>query len=299
MSLSNGGHLTHGHQMSFSGKEYKIISYEVTPEGEIDYEEMRNLALKHKPKMIIAGASAYPRIIDWKKFRDVADEIGAILFVDMAHIAGLVAAGDHPNPVDYAHVVTTTTHKTLGGPRGGAILTNSEEIINKINKIIFPGIQGGPLMHVIAGKAAAFGEALKPEWKERQHQTIRNAKAMCDEFKKLGFHVVGGKTENHLMLVDVKKSCGLTGKAAEKILDSVHITCNKNAIPNDTEKAFVTSGLRIGTPAITTRGFNEEDSRKVAQFIVTALKNKDNADILNKVKQDVITLLKKYPLYGE
>lgn len=298
MSLDQGGHLTHGHKMSFSGQEYKIISYEVNPStGEIDYEKMRKLALEHKPKMIIAGASAYPRIIDFKKFRDVADEIGAFLFVDMAHIAGLVAAGVHPNPMDYAHVVTTTTHKTLGGPRGGAILTNDEELINKINKIVFPGIQGGPLMHVVAAKAAAFGEALKPEFKERQIQTVKNAKAMCDEFIKLGFTVVGNKTENHLMLVDVKKSLGLTGKAAEKILDSVHITCNKNAIPNDTEKAFVTSGLRIGTPAITTRGFKEEETRKVAQFIDRALRNHDKPEVLEQVKKDVLELLKKFPLY--
>lgn len=298
MSLDQGGHLTHGHNMSFSGHDYKIVSYCVNPEtGAIDYDEMRKIALENKPKMIIAGASAYPQIIDFKKFREVADEVGAYLMVDMAHIAGLVAAGAHPNPMEYAHVVTTTTHKTLAGPRGGAILTNDEEIIKKINKIVFPGIQGGPLMHVIAGKAAAFGEALKPEFKQRQFQTVKNAKAMCDEFLKLGYSIVGGKTENHLMLVDVKKSCALTGKAAEKILDSVNITCNKNSIPNDTEKPFVTSGLRIGTPAVTTRGFKEKECVKVVQLIDKALRNHDDQAVLAEVKEQVLELLKDFPLY--
>lgn len=298
MSLDQGGHLTHGHSMSFSGHDYKIISYSVDPEtGAIDYEAMRKLALENKPKMIIAGASAYPQIIDFKKFREVADEVGAYLMVDMAHIAGLVAAGLHPNPVEYADIVTTTTHKTLRGPRGGAILTNNEEIIKKVNKIVFPGIQGGPLMHVIAGKAAAFGEALTDEFKQKQVQTIKNAKVLCEEFIKLGYKVVGNKTENHLMLVDVKTSVGLTGKEAEHILDSVNITCNKNAIPNDPEKPFITSGLRIGTPAITTRGFKEAETIKVAQLIDKALRNYQNEAILAEVKQEVLDLLSNFPLY--
>lgn len=298
MSLDQGGHLTHGHSMSFSGHDYKIVSYSVNPEtGAIDYDQMEKLALEYKPKMIIAGASAYPQIIDFKRFREVCDKIGAYLMVDMAHIAGLVAAGCHPNPVEYADIVTTTTHKTLGGPRGGAILTNDEEIIKKVNKIVFPGIQGGPLMHVIAGKAAAFGEALTPAFKERQIQTVKNAKVLCEEFIKLGYKVIGNKTENHLMLVDVKTSVGLTGKDAEKILDTVNITCNKNAIPNDPEKPFITSGLRIGTPAITTRGFKEAETIQVAHLIDKALRNYQNEEVLKEVKNEVIALLKNFPLY--
>ena len=298
MSLDQGGHLTHGHAMNFSGNDYKIYSYSVNPEtGAIDYDELRKKALEFKPKMIIAGASAYPQIIDFKKFKEVADEVGAYLMVDMAHIAGLVAAGIHPNPMEYADIVTTTTHKTLRGPRGGAILTNNEDIAKKVNKIVFPGIQGGPLMHVIAAKAVAFGEALKNDFKEAQKQTVINAKVLADELMKRGYKIVGDKTENHLLLVDVKSSLGLTGKVAENILDSVNITCNKNTIPNDEEKPFITSGLRLGTPAITTRGFKEKETKEVARLIDEALRNYENEDKLAKVKQEVIDLLKKFPLY--
>ena len=249
-----------------------------------------------KPKIIVAGASAYPRVIDFKKFREICDEVGAYLFVDMAHIAGLVAAGVHPSPIPYADVVTSTTHKTLRGPRGGIILTNNEEIAKKIDKTIFPGIQGGPLMHVIAAKAVAFGEALDPSFKEYSAQVVKNAYALGEELKKRGYHLVSNGTDNHLILVDVKSATGLTGKKAESVLHSVNITCNKNTIPNDTEKPFITSGLRLGSPAVTTRGFKEKDMVLVAEYIDCALRNYDNEEVLNQVREKVIALTSKYPL---
>ena len=298
MNLSNGGHLTHGHSLSFSGQDYEIVSYDVDPETEvIDYDKLRELAIKEKPKMIIAGASAYSRIIDFEKFRSICDEIGAYLMVDMAHIAGLVAAGLHPNPVTYADVVTSTTHKTLRGPRGGIILCNDEEIAKKINKTVFPGIQGGPLMHVIAAKAQCFFEALQPEFKEYQKRVINNIKSLSDSLKEDGFRIVSGGTDNHLILVDVKSNTGLTGKEAEAILDRIHITVNKNTIPNDTEKPFITSGIRIGSPAMTTRGFNEDDFRLVGKIISKALKNSNDDNVLEELSKEVLELTSKYPIY--
>lgn len=298
MNLSNGGHLTHGHSLSFSGQDYEIVSYDVDPETEvIDYDKLRELAIKEKPKMIIAGASAYSRIIDFEKFRSICDDVGAYLMVDMAHIAGLVAAGLHPNPVMYADVVTSTTHKTLRGPRGGIILCNDEEIAKKINKTVFPGIQGGPLMHVIAAKAQCFYEALQPEFKEYQIRVINNIKALSNSLKEEGFRIVSGGTDNHLILVDVKSSTGLTGKEAEAILDKIHITVNKNTIPNDTEKPFITSGIRVGSPAMTTRGFNEDDFRLVGKIISKALNNSNDESLLEELSKEVLDLTIKYPIY--
>ncbi len=298
MDLSNGGHLTHGYKLNFSGVDYEIISYGLDPKTEeIDYDEVRRIALKEKPKMIIAGASAYSRTIDFKKFREICDEIGAYLFVDMAHIAGLVAAGLHPSPFPYADVVTSTTHKTLRGPRGGIILTNDEEIAKKINKVVFPGIQGGPLMHVIAAKAQCFYEALQPEFKTYQKQVIKNIKAMSDEFIRMGYHVVSGGTDNHLILLDVKSSVGVTGKQAEVALDKIHITVNKNTIPNETEKPTIASGIRIGSPAMTSRGLKEKDFVKIAKIIDEALRNIDNKDIFKKLAKEVKDLTSKYPLW--
>ena len=298
MNLSNGGHLTHGHPMSFSGQDYEIVSYDVDPKTEmLDYDEIRNLALKEKPKMIIAGASAYSRKIDFKKFSEIAHEVGAYLMVDMAHIAGLVAAGLHQNPVQYADVVTTTTHKTLRGPRGGLILTNNEEIAKKINKTIFPGIQGGPLMHVIAAKAQCFYEAMQPEFKEYQKQVQKNILALADSLKEEGFRIISGTTETHLILVDVKSGAGITGKDAQNLLDKIHITVNKNAIPNDTEKPFIASGIRLGSPAMTTRGFKEEEFKKVGKIIAKALKNKDNEKILKELSEEVLDLTSKFIMY--
>ena len=298
MNLSDGGHLTHGHSMSFSGKEYEIVSYGVDSKTEIiDYDSVREIALREKPKMIIAGASAYSRKIDFKKFREIADEVGAYFMVDMAHIAGLVAANLHENPIYYADVVTSTTHKTLRGPRGGIILTNNEEIYNKINKVVFPGLQGGPLMHVIAAKAMCFIEALTPEFKKYQENVIKNASVFADEFIKLGYHVVSGGTDNHLFLLDVKTKAGLTGKEAEAILEKINITVNKNTIPNDSEKPFVTSGIRIGTAAMTTRGLLEEDFIEIANIINEALLSNDNEIILEKLKIRVKNITEKYPLY--
>ena len=298
MNLSHGGHLTHGYKLNFSGVDYEIVSYDVDPVTEmINYDTLRELAIKEKPKMIIAGASAYSRTIDFKKFRSICDEVGAYLFVDMAHIAGLVAAGLHPSPLPYADVVTSTTHKTLRGPRGGIILTNNEEIAKKIDKTIFPGIQGGPLMHVIGAKAQCFYEALQPEFLEYQLQVLKNSKAMCEEFKKLGYKIVSNGTDNHLLLVDVKSSLGITGKEAEKVLDEVHITVNKNTIPNETEKAMVTSGIRLGSPAMTSRGLKEDDFKEIADIIDLTLKNKDNEEALEKSKEKVKTLTSKYPLW--
>lgn len=297
MNLSHGGHLTHGHPINFSGLDYNIVSYDVDLKTEmLDYDEIEALALKEKPKMIIAGASAYSRFIDFKRFRSIADKCGAYLMVDMAHIAGLVATGLHETPIPYAEVVTTTTHKTLRGPRGGMILTNNEEIIKKINKTIFPGIQGGPLMHVIAAKAECFYEALQPEFKDYIKSVVKNAKVLSDTLKSEGFRIVSGGTDNHLMLVDVK-SIGLTGKEAEKILDAINITCNKNTIPNETESPMVTSGIRLGTPAMTTRGFNESDFKEVALIISEALKNRNDKNKMKELKNRVKNLTNSHPLY--
>jgi glycine hydroxymethyltransferase len=294
MNLAHGGHLTHGSPVNFSGLNYNIVPYGVDENtGCIDYEALRALALKHKPKMIIAGASAYPRVIDFAKFSEIAKECGAYLFVDMAHIAGLVAAGLHPNPVPYADVVTTTTHKTLRGPRGGMILCK-EELGAKINKAIFPGSQGGPLMHIIAAKAVALGEALKPEFKAYQQQIVKNAKALAEGLMAEGFNLVSGGTDNHLMLLDLR-NMDLTGKELEHRLDEVYITVNKNAIPNDPQKPFVTSGIRIGTPAVTSRGFVEEDMKEVAALIhLTATQFETKAD---EIRARVEALCGKYPLY--
>ena len=295
ISLSEGGHLTHGSSVSFSGKDYNIVSYSLVDEV-LNYKEIERVALTEKPKMIIAGYSAYSRKIDFKKFREIANKCGAYLMVDMAHIAGLVAGGVHENPCDYADVVTSTTHKTLRGPRGGLILTNNEEIIKKINKTIFPGIQGGPLMHVIAAKAECFYEALQPSFKTYAKNIVKNATAMADEFMKNNVKVISNGTDNHLMLIDVKKSFGITGDIAEKTLDKIYITVNKNTIPNETEKPSVTSGIRIGTPAMTTRGLNEKDFRHIADIIIKALNNYNNVNVLNELKKEVITITKKYPL---
>ena len=296
MNLAHGGHLSHGSPVNISGKYWKIVPYGVTREGGvIDYDEVRRLALESKPKMILAGASAYPRVIDFKKFREIADEVGAYLMVDMAHIAGLVAAGEHPSPIPYAHVTTTTTHKTLRGPRGGLILSNDEEIAKKIDKAIFPGTQGGPLMHTIAAKAVCFGEALKPEFKIYAKNVIKNCSALADELEKEGFKLVSGGTDNHLLLLDLTGMTVDTGKEAEHLLDEVGITCNKNAIPFDTQKPFVTSGLRLGSAAVTTRGFVEEDMREVARIIAITLKDYENKS--EEAKMRVNALCKKYPLY--
>ena len=297
MNLNAGGHLTHGHPVNFSGLEYNIISYGVDKDTEcIDYDEVERIARLEKPKMIIAGASAYSRIIDFKRFREIADKVGAYLMVDMAHIAGLIVAGLHPNPCKYAHVVTSTTHKTLRGPRGGIILTNNEEISKKIDKMIFPGIQGGPLMHVIAAKAICFAEALDPSFIVYQKQVINNAKALSERLKLRGLRIVTGGTDNHLVLVDVT-SLGINGKEAEKILDGVNITCNKNSIPFDTESPFKTSGIRLGTPAMTTRGFKEEEFEFIADCIVDALENRNNVEVISSIKDKVLNLLKKFNLY--
>ena len=298
MNLSHGGHLTHGHPINFSGLDYEIVSYNVREDtGMIDYDEVEKIALKEKPKMIIAGCSAYSRIIDFKRFREIADKCGAYLMVDMAHIAGLVAAGLHPSPIPYADVVTSTTHKTLRGPRGGVILTNSEEIIKKINKVIFPGIQGGPLMHVIAAKAQCFYEALQLEFKEYQKQVVKNMKAMADYLMSKGVKVVSNGTDNHLILVDVKSSFGLSGKMAEKVLDEIHITCNKNTIPFDTESPFITSGIRIGSPAMTTRGLKEKEFKLIGEIIYKSLSNVDDQNIQSECREKVLDITKKFPIY--
>ncbi len=297
MGLSSGGHLTHGYKVNFSGKNYIGIEYGLNPETELlDYDEVRRLAVQEKPKIIVAGASAYSRIIDFKKFREIADEVGAYLMVDMAHIAGLVAAGEHPNPMEYADIVTSTTHKTMRGPRGGIILTNNEEIAKKIDKAIFPGIQGGPLMHIIAAKTVAFKEALSPEFKEYQKQVVKNAKAMADALVKGGLRIVSGGTDNHLMLVDLRPK-GVTGKLAEESLEKAGITCNKNAIPNDPEKPFITSGVRLGTPAITARGMKEDESVKIAEMIIKVLENVNDDEKIAEVRNEVLRLTEKFPLY--
>ncbi|HDC6111679.1 TPA: serine hydroxymethyltransferase [Staphylococcus aureus] len=297
MNLSHGGHLTHGAPVNFSGKFYNFVEYGVDKDTErINYDEVRKLALEHKPKLIVAGASAYSRTIDFKKFKEIADEVNAKLMVDMAHIAGLVAAGLHPNPVEYADFVTTTTHKTLRGPRGGMILCK-EEYKKDIDKTIFPGIQGGPLEHVIAAKAVAFGEALENNFKTYQQQVVKNAKVLAEALINEGFRIVSGGTDNHLVAVDVKGSIGLTGKEAEETLDSVGITCNKNTIPFDQEKPFVTSGIRLGTPAATTRGFDEKAFEEVAKIISLALKNSKDKEKLQQAKERVAKLTAEYPLY--
>jgi len=298
MNLSHGGHLTHGSPVNFSGLQYNFVSYGVDKETEmINYEEVMELAKKHQPKLIVAGASAYPRAIDFKKFREIADAVGAYLMVDMAHIAGLVAAGLHMNPVPYADFVTTTTHKTLRGPRGGMILCK-EQFAKQIDKSIFPGIQGGPLMHVIAAKAVAFGEALQPEFKTYAQTIINNANVLATSLKEQGIRIVSGGTDNHLLLVDLQ-SLNITGKVAEHILDEVGITVNKNTIPFDPQSPFITSGIRIGTAAVTSRGFGEEEMKQVATFIATTLKNPENKEILAQVAKDVANLTAKFPLYLE
>lgn len=295
MALNEGGHLTHGYSINFSGIEYVSVPYHLDPETEmLDYDAIIAQAKKEKPKMIIAGASAYSRTIDFKKFREAADSCGAYLMVDMAHIAGLVATGLHPSPFPYADVVTTTTHKTLRGPRGGMILTNDEEIAKKINKIIFPGIQGGPLMHVIGAKAQCFYEALQPEFKEYQTNVLKNIKALANTLEKEGFRLISGGTDNHLILVDVKGSTGITGKEAEQTLDKINITCNKNTIPNDKESPFKTSGIRLGSPAMTTRGFKEKEFEEVGHIIAKALKNKDDKEILKELKKEVLDLTNRF-----
>jgi glycine hydroxymethyltransferase len=294
MNLDHGGHLTHGSPVNMSGKYFKVVPYGVDDNGFLDYDRMRELALECKPKMIIAGASAYARTIDFKKFREVADEVGAVLMVDMAHIAGLVAAGLHPSPIPYADVVTTTTHKTLRGPRGGLILANKEAAEKyNFNKAIFPGIQGGPLMHVIAAKAVCFQEALTDDFKVYQQQIVKNAQALCNGLKSRGIKIVSDGTDNHLMLVDLT-TYDLTGKAVEKLLDEAHITCNKNTIPNDPKSAFVTSGIRLGTPAVTSRGMKEDDMDKIAEAIAMVIKEQENG--VGKARAIVQTLTDKYPL---
>lgn len=301
MNLSHGGHLTHGSPVNFSGQLYNFVDYGVGKEDElIDYEDVRQKALEHKPKMIVAGASAYPREIDFAKFREIADEVGAYLFVDMAHIAGLVAVGEHPNPVPHAHFVTSTTHKTLRGPRGGLILVNeefAEEFGRKLDKSIFPGVQGGPLMHVISAKAVAFGEALKPEFKTYIQQVKSNAKAFGEALVAEGVDIVSGGTDNHLVLLNLR-SLEITGKVAEHVLDEVGITVNKNTIPYDTESPFVTSGIRIGTPAVTTRGFKEEEMKEVAAIIAKLLKNHEDEDVKKEARERVTALTDKFPLYA-
>ncbi len=293
MNLDHGGHLTHGSPVNMSGKYYNVVPYGVNDEGVIDYDKVLEIAKECKPKMIVAGASAYARTIDFKRFREIADEVGAYLMVDMAHIAGLVAAGLHPSPIPYAHVTTTTTHKTLRGPRGGMILSSNEmnEKFN-FNKAVFPGIQGGPLMHVIAAKAVCFKEALQPEFKEYQKQILKNAKALCEGLKKRGVKIVSGDTDNHLMLVDLTEK-NVSGKELEKRLDDAHITCNKNTIPNDPRSPFVTSGVRLGTPAVTTRGMKEEDMDKIAEIIAMVIESEDNVEAGRKKAAE---LTEKYPL---
>ncbi len=305
MDLSAGGHLTHGAKVSMSGKWFNAVTYGLHPETErIDYDAVAQLAREHKPKLIIAGGSAYPRIIDFARFRQIADEVGAIFMVDMAHFAGLVAGGAHPNPLEYAHVVTTTTHKTLRGPRGGMVLTNDEALAKKINSALFPGLQGGPLMHVIAAKAVAFGEALRPEFAAYAAQVVENAKVLGETLKEGGLRVITDGTDTHLLLIDLRPM-GLTGKAAEAALGRANITCNKNAIPNDPEKPFVTSGIRLGAPAATTRGFGPDEFRRTGELILEVLRGlsengaEGNATVEEKVKREVIELTGRFPIYEQ
>jgi glycine hydroxymethyltransferase len=299
MSLAHGGHLTHGAKVNVSGKLFHAVQYGVNEQGLVDYDEVERLALEHKPKMIVAGFSAYSQVMDWARFRAIADKIGAYLFVDMAHVAGLVAAGVYPNPLPHAHVVTSTTHKTLRGPRGGIIVAKDagEEIEKKLQSIVFPGIQGGPLMHVIAAKAVAFKEALEPEFKTYQTQVVKNAKAMAKTFIERGYKIVSGGTENHLMLVDLIGR-DVTGKDAEEALGKAHITVNKNAVPNDPRKPFVTSGLRVGTPAVTTRGYLEADVVELTQWICDVLDAPNDDAVIAKVREKVTAQCHKFPVYG-
>lgn len=298
MSLAHGGHLTHGSPVNFSGKLYNIIPYGIDEQGQIDYQEMEALALEHKPKMIIGGFSAYSQIVDWKRMREIADKVGAYFFVDMAHVAGLIAAGVYPNPVPHAHVVTTTTHKTLAGPRGGLILSNEgEELYKKLNSAVFPGGQGGPLMHVIAAKAVAFKEAMEPEFKVYQANVIVNAKAMVDEFIKRGYNIVSGSTENHLFLVDLIDK-DMTGKEADAALGAANITVNKNSVPNDPRSPFVTSGIRVGTPSITRRGFNADDARQLAGWMCDVLDNINDPAVIEATKVKVLEICKRLPVYA-
>ncbi len=297
MSLAEGGHLTHGMALNMSGKWFNVVSYGLTPEEDIDYEAMERLAREHKPKMIIAGASAFALRIDFERFAKIAKEVGAYFMVDMAHYAGLIAAGEYPNPVPHADFVTSTTHKSLRGPRGGIILMKAE-FEKQINSAIFPGIQGGPLMHVIAGKAVAFKEALSPEFKEYQQQVVKNAKVLAETLIARGLRIVSGRTESHVMLVDLR-SKNLTGKEAEAILGQAHMTCNKNGIPNDPQKPFVTSGIRLGSPAFTTRGFKEDDAVKVGHLIADVLDNPHDAATIERVKAEVKLLTDKYPVYAK
>ena len=300
MSLAHGGHLTHGSKVNFSGKIYNAVQYGLNPEtGEIDYDQVEALAKEHKPKMIIAGFSAYSRVLDWQRFRDIADSIGAYFFVDMAHISGLVAGGVYPSPVPYADIVTSTTHKSLRGPRGGIIICKSnEEIEKKINSMVFPGTQGGPLMHVIAAKAVAFKEALQPEFKEYQKQILKNASAMADQFIKRGFKVVSGGTDDHLFLVDFIEK-GITGKDVDAALGRANITVNKNSVPNDPQSPFVTSGIRVGTPAPTTRGFKEAECIELTNWMCDVIENLDNEEVINSVKKKVVELCRKHPVYAK
>jgi len=297
MNLAEGGHLTHGSPVNFSGKLFKFVSYGLHETTErIDFDHVRKMAKEHSPKMIVAGASAYPRAIDFKTFREIADEVGALLMVDMAHIAGLVAAGVHDSPIPHAHIVTSTTHKTLRGPRGGIILTNDEELFKKLNSNIFPGIQGGPLEHVIAAKAVAFYEALLPEFKTYQEQVVKNSKALAKELMNKGVKLVTDGTDNHLVLLKTD-SVGLSGKEAEHALEAAGITCNKNMVPKDTRSPFITSGIRLGTPAITTRGFKEAHMTMLADWIYKSLTNHQNEALLKNIKNDVLTLCKEFPVY--
>lgn len=299
MSLAHGGHLTHGAKPNFSGKIYNAVQYGIDAEGYIDYAEVEQLALEHKPKMILAGFSAYSRVIDWQKFRDIADKAGAYLFVDMAHVAGLIAAGVYPSPVQIADVCTSTTHKTLRGPRGGIILAKSNpELEKKFNSLVFPGTQGGPLMHVIAGKAVAFKEALEPEFKDYQTQVVANARALAEALISRGYNIVSGGTDNHLMLIDLI-SKGITGKAADAALGQANITVNKNAVPNDPESPFVTSGIRVGTPAITTRGFKEQECRELADLMADVMDDIGNEAVINEVKAKVLEICQRFPVYRD
>ncbi|AZG72518.1 serine hydroxymethyltransferase [Shewanella livingstonensis] len=299
MNLAHGGHLTHGSPVNFSGKLYNIIPYGIDEAGKIDYDEMERLAIEHKPKMMIGGFSAFSGIVDWAKMREIADKIGAYLFVDMAHVAGLIAAGVYPTPVPHAHVVTSTTHKTLAGPRGGIIISaaDDEDLYKKLNSAVFPGGQGGPLMHVIAGKAVAFKEALEPEFKVYQQQVVKNAKAMVEVFLARGYKIVSGGTENHLMLVDLIGR-DLTGKEADAALGSANITVNKNSVPNDPRSPFVTSGVRIGTPAITRRGFKEAEAKELTGWICDILDDASNTAVAERVKAQVLALCARFPVYG-
>ncbi|WP_392551853.1 serine hydroxymethyltransferase [Orbus wheelerorum] len=300
MNLSEGGHLTHGSPVNFSGKLYNIVAYGVDENGRIDYDQVAKIAKETKPKMIIGGFSAYSGIVDWKKMREIADSVGAYLFVDMAHVAGLIAAGVYPSPLPYAHVVTTTTHKTLGGPRGGIILVKggSEELYKKLNSAVFPGAQGGPLMHVIAAKAVALKEAMEPGYKEYQQQVVKNAKAMVEVVIKRGYKVVAGETQNHLFLIDLVDK-NITGKAADAALGKANITVNKNSVPKDPQSPFVTSGIRLGTPAITRRGFKEQEAKQLANWICDVLDNIDDEDVIKQVQKQVLDICERLPVYQE